>query len=125
MSAPAILIELYFESLSRPSYTPDGGVRKPGEDLEAQGLTELMWDVLYWTWGNVVLVALAGDWAWWLYLAVPAYSAWLAFTTYSGVRKGFAGVGMGGGEGEGTATGAQSKRAAKMEKRGGQRVQYR
>jgi len=84
-----------------------------------------MWDVLYWTWGNVVLVALAGDWAWWLYLAVPAYSAWLAFTTYSGVRKGFAGVGMGGGEGEGTATGAQSKRAAKTEKRGGQRVQYR
>lgn len=43
-------------------------MRRPGQDLEAKGLTEWMWDVLYWTWGCVVLVALVGDWAWWFYV---------------------------------------------------------
>ena len=89
-----------------------------------------MWDVVYWTWINVVLVALVGDWAWWFYAVVPAYSGYLAFTTYSGMRSGFSGLsaGAGGQGGEGAGSGSasgQSKRAAKMEKRGGQRLQYR
>lgn len=86
-----------------------------------------MWDVLYWTWGNVVLVALAGDWAWWLMLTPVGYSGYLAFSTYTGMRKGMEGM-MGGQEDAaagGAASGGQSKRQAKMEKRGGQRVQYR
>ena len=85
-----------------------------------------MWDVLYWTWGCTVIAAVVGNRAWWLYLAVPIYSAYLAFSTYSGMRQGFAG--MGGGEGAAAGSGGNggpSKRQAKMEKRGGQRVQYR
>jgi hypothetical protein len=58
---------------------------------------------------------------------VPAYSAWLAFTTFTGARKGLAGMGGVPTEAEGASTGpaGQSKRQAKMEKRGGQRMQYR
>lgn len=83
-----------------------------------------MWDVVYWTWACIVLVTLLGDWAWWLYAAVPLYSGYLAFTTYTGMRKGMGGL-MGGGAADqaGTAQG-QSKRQSKLEKRG-QRVQYR
>ena len=80
-----------------------------------------MWDVVYWTWGVIVLVAVVGDWAWWFYGAVPVYSGYLAFTTYTGVRQG-----MGGMLGEGGAAGGgQSKRQAKMEKKGGQKTVYR
>lgn len=130
LTFPALAIEFWFERVARPTYSTSssGGqdLRKAGEDLDAKGLTEWMWDVVYWTWGNVVLVAVAGDWAWWLYLVVPLYSAYLAFTTYSGMKSGFGGLSAGGGgQGGGEGSAGQSKRAAKMEKRGGQRVQYR
>lgn len=123
---PAMGIEFWFERIGRPTYTasPTGSqdLKRAGEDLEAKGLTEWMWDVVYWTWGVTVLVALAGDWAWWLYLAVPIYTVWLAFTTYSGIRKGFGGIGA---DGAGDGAGGQSKRQAKLEKRGGQKMVYR
>ena len=86
-----------------------------------------MWDIVYWTWGCIVFAAVLGDWAWWAYAVVPLYSAWLAVSTYTGVRKGMGGM-FGGGEGASGGAGAgdgQSKRAAKMEKRGGQKVSYR
>jgi hypothetical protein len=128
-SFPALAIEFWFERIGRPIYTMEGGnkeLRKAGEDLESKGLTEWMWDVVYWTWGCVALVALAGDWAWWFYAVVPAYSAYLAVTTYTGVRQGFGGLSAGaGGEGGSSSSGGQSKRQAKIEKRGGQKVQYR
>lgn len=127
LSAPAWAIEFFFERNSRPTFSPDGeGLKRAGEDLEAKGLTEWMWDILYWTWGCVVTVALLGDWAWWAYLAVPFYSVWLAWSTFGSVRQS---LGMGGASqaqenGESKAAGP-SKRQAKLEKRGGQRMQYR
>lgn len=124
LSLPALIIESWFERSSRPTYL-DGGreLKRAGEDLAAKGLTEWMWDVLYWTWACEVLVALFGNWLWWAYLAVPAYSAYLAFTTFTGARKGLAGLGGAGDSGAPAA--GQSKRQAKMEKRGGQKVSYR
>jgi len=122
LSTPALLIEFYLEKLARPSYNPDGSLRRAGEDLDAQGLTEFMWDILYWTWINLVLVVVFGNRAWWLYLVIPAYAVYAAVTTASGVKSSLAGVAGGGGEG---GTGGQSKRQQKMEKRGGQRVAYR
>nr|POF22274.1 srp-independent targeting protein 2 like [Quercus suber] len=125
-NAPALLIEFFFERNSRPHYSPNGDLKRAGEDLEAKGLTEWMWDIVYWSWGNLVVVAVLGDWAWWFYLVVPAYSAWLAFTTYAGVKQGFGGMGRASGvEGSASGQAGQSKRQAKMEKRGGQRVAYR
>ena len=126
LSLPSLVIEFWFERIARPSYKADGDLQRAGEDLEAKGLTEWMWDITYWTWGNVVLAAVLGNWAWGAWVVVPAYSAWLAFTTFTGARQGLAG--MGGGESAGAGSGGQggqSKRQAKMEKRGGQKVQYR
>lgn len=90
--------------------------------MEAKGLTEWLWDVLYWTWGCIAIAAVFGNKAWWAYLAVPVYSAYLAFTTFTGARKSLSGLG---GASDGGSVGTQSKRQAKMEKKGGQKVQYR
>ena len=120
LSAPSLLIQLYFERLSRPTLNQDGAVKRAGDDLDAKGLTEYMWDVVYWSYGCIALAAVLGDYAWWLWAVIPAYSAYAAWSTYTGMRGGYqdaAGVPQ---PGAGT-----SKRQAKMEKRGGQRVQYR
>ncbi|KAL1861024.1 hypothetical protein Plec18167_003693 [Paecilomyces lecythidis] len=121
---PTLAIEFYLERLGRPKYNPaDGSLRSAGEDLGASGLTEYMWDVLYWTWGCMGAVCIFGDKAWWLWVVVPLYSVWLAWTTFTGMRSGLAGMGGAGAGDVGAAP--ESKRQKKMEKRGGQRVQYR
>lgn len=123
LSAPALLIEFYLEKLARPSYNPDGSLRRAGEDLDAPGLTEFMWDIVYWTWINLIFVVILGNRAWWLYLVIPAYAVYAAVTTASGLKSSFAGLAGGGGE---PTSQNQSKRQQKMEKRGGaQRVAYR
>jgi hypothetical protein len=120
LACPTLAIEFYLERLGRPSYNPaDGSLRSPGEDLGASGLTEYMWDILYWTWGCMGAACLFGDRAWWLWIVIPIYSVWLAYTTFTGMQSGLAG--MGGAE----TPVAESKRQKKMEKRGGQRMQYR
>ncbi|KAI9813954.1 MAG: hypothetical protein M1832_006039 [Thelocarpon impressellum] len=148
LSAPALFIEFWLERIGRPSYVAESGeLRRGGEDLEAKGLTEWMWDVVYWSWGCVGIVAVAGDWAWWLWVryrppgegevdadvaasqaVIPLYSAWLAYTTFGGLKKGIGGM-AGGAQPDASdgAAGPQagSNRQRKMEKRGGQRVQYR
>lgn len=122
LSLPGLAIEFYLDRAAKPTYDPDGKIRSGGEDLDAQGLTEFMWDVLYWTWINVILVIIFGNRAWWLYVIVPAYAIYAAVTTASGLKGMLGGIAGGGGEGAGA---PQSKRQAKMEKRGGQRVAYR
>ncbi|KAI9723309.1 MAG: hypothetical protein M1812_001192 [Candelaria pacifica] len=128
LSSPSLFIEFWFERIGRPTYNNQGTsaaeLRKSGEDLEAKGLTEYMWDVLYWTWGCVAVAALFGDKAWYMWLVIPIYSAWLAYTTFGGMRQGMAGLA---GTENGVQPGAQggSNRQKKLEKRGGQKVQYR
>lgn len=94
-------------------------MKRAGEDLDAKGLTEYMWDVVYWTYGCITMAAILGDYAWWLWVVIPAYSAYSAWSMYTGMRGGYqdaAGVPQ---------PQAASKRQAKMEKRGGQKMQYR
>jgi len=122
-SAPGLLIQFWFEKIGRPIYGSEPGeLRRAGEDLEAKGLTEFLWDILYWTYGCVLFAAVIGDRAWWLFLVVPVYSAYLAYTTFTGAKQSMAG--LAGSAEEGSST-SQSKRQQKLEKRGGQRVQYR
>ena len=116
LSVPAWSIEAWFERAGRPR---NG---RSGDDLEAKGLTEYMFDVLYWTWGTLAAAMIFGDRAWWLWAAVPIYSVFLLVSTFGSVRKGLAG--MGGQETE-AGDGAASNRQKKMEKRGGTKVQYR
>ena len=67
-------------------------------------------------------VCIFGDRAWWLWVVVPLYSIWLAYTTFMGVKQGFPGMGAAA-DNEGPVQ--ESKRQKKMEKRGGQRMKYR
>ncbi|KAI4111083.1 MAG: hypothetical protein LQ339_000811 [Xanthoria mediterranea] len=124
LSAPAFAIEFWFERIGRPVTAPSGELKKPGEDLEAKGLTDFMWDILYWTWGCTISATILGDKAWWGYVVVPLYSVWLAWTTFGGMRKGTAGM-AGNDAGADTSNGAMSNRQKKQEKRGGQKMQYR
>ncbi|KAI9767969.1 MAG: hypothetical protein M1840_005281 [Geoglossum simile] len=121
LSSPSIAFEFYLERLGRPAFAPDGEMRRSGEDLEAKGLTEYMWDVVYWTWGCVVAAAVLGDRAWWLWTVIPLYSVWLAYTTFTGMQQGMSGLAGAGG----AAAGGSSNRQKKMEKRDGQKIQYR
>jgi hypothetical protein len=114
-----LLINFVFERQSRPTTLADGSIKRAGENLEAKGLTEYLWDVTYWSYGCVLLVSLLGDWAWMFWAVIPVYSVYAAWTTYTGMRGGFtdaAGVPQ---------PQAASKRSQKMEKRGAQKVQYR
>ncbi|KAF2453901.1 hypothetical protein BDY21DRAFT_366623 [Lineolata rhizophorae] len=126
LSSPALATEFWFERIARPvrDSTRGGELVQPGEDLEAKGLTEWMWDVIYWTYGCVVVSALFGDYGWWLWGIVPLYSIWLAYTTFVSARSGMAGM-MGGGDDAAAQAGGASKRQQKMERRGGQKMQYR
>ena len=125
LSSPAFAIEFWFEKIGRPTNGPNGDLQKSGEDLEAEGLTEFMWDVLYWSWGCIAIVSLLGDKAWWLWAVIPLYSAWLAYTTFGSVRQGMAGLTGQGGRGSALDGGATSKRQKKLEKRGGLKMHHR
>ncbi|MCJ1364659.1 hypothetical protein MMC16_003774 [Acarospora aff. strigata] len=124
LSFPAFLIEFWFERIGRPTFAPNGELKRPGEDLEAKGLTEYLWDVLYWTWGCIGIASVLGNKAWWMWTAIPLYSAWLAYTTFGGMRQGLAGM-TGAGDQPPAGGSGGSNRQRKMEKRGGQRTQYR
>ena len=123
LSAPALAIEFWLEKIGRPAYTENGELKRPGEDMDAKGLTEFMWDVLYWTWACVAAAALVGNRAWWMYVVVPGYAMWMASSTILSMRQGMAGM-AGQSDGGGESTG-ESKRQKKLEKRGGQKVQSR
>lgn len=117
LAVPTLAIEFYLDRVGRPHYNEDGSLRSAGEDLNATGLTEYMWDVLYWTQGCIVAACIFNDRAWWLWAVVPVYSVYLVYTTVMGVKKGFAGMGGGGGEGEDHDV-PKSKSQQKKEKRG-------
>ncbi|MCJ1377626.1 hypothetical protein MMC17_000721 [Xylographa soralifera] len=124
LSIPAFAIEFWLEKIGRPASGASGEVKDSGQDLEAKGLTEYMFDVLYWSWGTTFLASVFGDRAWWMWAAIPLYSVWLAYSTFGSVRQGIAGLLGQGAESE-TPNGATSNRQRKLEKRGGQKVQYR
>ena len=69
LSSPSWLVQFWFERIARPHYYPNGELKQSGEDLQAKGLTDWMWDVLYWTYGCVILAALVGDYAWWFWVS--------------------------------------------------------
>lgn len=122
LAVPTLAIEYYLDRMGRPRYNEDGSLRSAGDDLNATGLTEYMWDVLYWTQGCIVAACLFNDRAWWLWAVIPLYSVYAAYTTIMGVKKGFAG--MGGGDAGQEADAPKSKTQLKKEKRGST-VKYR
>lgn len=114
---------MYFELNARPRLDAAGNITRAGDDLDARGLTEFFFDVVYWTWATVLAAALVGDRAWWMWAAIPLYSAYAAFRAFGGVRDSLGA--MAGAGADPARDTAQSNRQKKMEKRGGQRVAYR
>lgn len=81
-----------------------------------------MWDVLYWTYVCLVVVAVFGDWAWVFWAAVPLYALYAAWGLYATMRPAYPGAAD---PDAAVSDAAASKRQAKMEKRGGQKKMYR
>jgi hypothetical protein len=85
LSAPGLAVEYWLESIARPKYATaaDAGgygaegaareLKSAGEDLDAKGLTEYLWDVLYWTWACLIFVGAFGDRLWWFWVSAYAY----------------------------------------------------
>jgi hypothetical protein len=111
-SIPSVICEFILERTGRPSYL-DGNLRSAGEDLSAEGLTEYMFDVVWVTWGCLVVVMLLGDWGWTLWAVIPAYGGLKGY----GLLRMARGV-MGGAEiqpvEESTATGSRRQRQRKV-----------
>ncbi|KAI5305662.1 anaphase-promoting complex subunit cdc27 [Ascosphaera pollenicola] len=123
LSSPTLLINFYLERIGRPRYAENGVLKTPGDDLYAEGAMTYIWDVLYWTWGCMILVIALGDELWWLWVVVPLYSAYALYDAFIGIKKKMGGMGGDGGEGAATSTGS-SRRQQKMERRG-EKVRYR
>ena len=121
LASPQLLVQLYLERLGRPARGPDGTLVRAGADLAAPGLTESLWDLVYWTYGCVVLAALAGVWAWLLWAAVPLYALYAAWRLFATMRAGYSNATA---EAPPSEAGT-SKRQAKMDKRAAQNKIYR
>lgn len=52
-----------------PSYV-NGQLKSSGDDLDAEGLMQYMWDVIWVTWGTYVTVMIFGNWGWWLWVSL-------------------------------------------------------
>ena len=115
------MIEYYLDVLGRPEYTPAGELKRAGEDLAAKGVTEYLWDVVYATWICLGLVGVAGEWAWWVALVVPAYGLYLGW----GLYKGFSGMGGVPGMPAGKEDELESRKQKRKQARGGEKVRYR
>ncbi|KAI0128407.1 hypothetical protein BJ170DRAFT_327069 [Xylariales sp. AK1849] len=91
LSVPSFICEYILESTGRPKYDPSTkALRTSGEDLNASGLTEYMFDTIWITWASVVLVVFIGNWGWLLWTAVPVYGAVKGYSLL-GMARGMAG----------------------------------
>ncbi|KAK4123271.1 hypothetical protein N657DRAFT_656547 [Parathielavia appendiculata] len=80
LSLPSFVCQFTLEKTGRPRYDAEtNALKSSGEDLAAPGLTEYLFDVVWVTWAAAILVALFGNWAWFLWAVVPAYGAYKAF----------------------------------------------
>ncbi|CAG8612245.1 7117_t:CDS:2, partial [Diversispora eburnea] len=68
-------------SYGTPRFRPNGSVDWPGEDLNAEGLTAYMFDVIYVTW-FVHITSMFFEWAWWFYTVIPLFGAYKIWTLF-------------------------------------------
>lgn len=79
LSTPSLICEYVLESSGRPKYDAQTkALIKSGEDLNAAGLTEYMFDVVWVTWASLIAVILFGNWGWLLWALLPAYGVYMA-----------------------------------------------
>ncbi|CAP68435.1 uncharacterized protein PODANS_7_2570 [Podospora anserina S mat+] len=88
LSLPSFVCQFILEKSGRPTYDPSTkALKSSGEDLAAAGLTEYMFDVVWVTWAAAILVALFGNWAWFLWTIVPAYGLYKGYGMFGAARQ--------------------------------------
>lgn len=87
LSIPAFLCQFTLERTGRPSYDASGALKSPGEDLNAAGLTEYMFDVVWVTWATVMAVVLFGNKLWFMWAIIPAYGAYKGFNMFGAAKQ--------------------------------------
>ncbi|KAI8987107.1 hypothetical protein BDB01DRAFT_784570 [Pilobolus umbonatus] len=97
-------------SSGTPTYLPDGSLSS-GQDLNAEGLTAYMFDIIYVTWFVHITTAFISNKFWMVYLVIPAYAA------YKIIPLAMKYLGKGQATEEVENTEGKSKRQAKIEKR--------
>ncbi|KAI8344542.1 hypothetical protein BC941DRAFT_408895 [Chlamydoabsidia padenii] len=114
-----LLFYSILKSSGTPSYTADGTLRSSGDDLNAEGLTAYMFDIIYITWFVDITTAFISSKFWYTYLVIPGYAL------YKGLPfiMSFLGRGGNNSESDNVDQSGKSKRQQKMEKRGG-KVKY-
>ncbi|KZW03947.1 DUF788-domain-containing protein [Exidia glandulosa HHB12029] len=115
---PSLAIYRFLVSIGTPRRDARGELISPGDDLEAGGLTEYAWDVVYVTWICQLGSAALGEWFWYLYLVIPVYAVYKLWG-FAGPMLGFGGGSRGPALPEEEAAPAQatSKRQDKLKKR--------
>ncbi|KAK3368212.1 hypothetical protein B0H63DRAFT_528587 [Podospora didyma] len=109
-SLPSFFCQFALERTGRPSFDPaTKALKSSGEDLAAPGLTEYMFDVIWVTWAAAILVAFMGNWAWLVWVIVPAYGIYKGYGMMGTARQ-MAGMGAGAGPGAESAPPAGNRR---------------
>lgn len=98
LSIPSFIAQFILERTGRPTYDPTTkALKSAGEDLNAEGLTEYLFDVVWVTWGVLGLVIVAGDWGWWAWAIVPVFGVWKGWGLLGMARGMMGGNGLKGG----------------------------
>lgn len=93
LSIPSFVCEFVLENTGRPRYDASTkALKTSGEDLNASGLTEYMFDVIWVTWASVFFVIFFGNWAWLVWCIVPAYGAFKGYSLFGAARGMAAGM---------------------------------
>ncbi|CDR42339.1 CYFA0S09e01486g1_1 [Cyberlindnera fabianii] len=126
-SLPSLASLFVLEKTGRPRVDDSGKIIRQGQDLSAEGLTEYLFDVIYYTIiCQFLAFATGSNKMWWLYLAIPAFAGYKVYGLISAGKEMF---GMGkkpAAQNAAPEESQKSKRQQKMEKRGDKpKMRYR
>lgn len=86
-SIPGWVCHYILESVGRPKFS-EGKLVSAGQDLEQSGLTEYMFDIVYVTLLEDILMILFGsNKVWWLYTMIPAFAAYKVKGIFSSFKQ--------------------------------------
>lgn len=78
-NVPLAIVQYVLETTGRPKYEQNKLVGTPN-DLKLEGLTEYMFDLIYYTLlEDILMIVFGSNKVWWLYLAVPAFIGYKSF----------------------------------------------
>ncbi|KAF8520129.1 hypothetical protein JB92DRAFT_2896295 [Gautieria morchelliformis] len=116
--APSMFLYSFLVRAGTPRRDASGMLLSPGDDLNQAGLTDWSWDIIYVTWACQVGSSLFGEWVWWLYLVIPLYAGYRAWTSFISPMLLGRSSALGAGDAkEGQAHEPASKRQDKLRKR--------